>query len=87
MAAKTGDVLRLITRRGAGQILIGLTVGVLLAAGLMAVMASGGMEMVPWNTSVTGIVCLVLACTGLFAVFVPAWRAARVDPVEAFRTE
>jgi len=85
LGAKAGDVLRLIVRQGAWQILLGLAAGVLLSAGLTAVMESGGMETVPHSTPVTLAVCLVLALTGFFAVVVPAWKAAKVDPVDAFR--
>ncbi len=85
LGAKGGDVLRLIVRQGAKQIILGLTLGVLLTMGLMAVMTSGNMEVFPWSTSVAGAVCLVIAITGLLAVLVPAWRASKVDPVEAFR--
>jgi predicted permease len=87
LGAKAGDVLRLIVRQGAGQIFIGLTLGILLAGGASAVMGGGGLERVPWNIPVTGVVCLILAVTSISAVTVPAWRASRVDPVEAFRNE
>jgi ABC-type antimicrobial peptide transport system permease subunit len=86
LGARASDVLSLIIRQGVGQILLGLASGILLSAGLIAVMDSGGMDTFPWNNAVTLAVCLVLAVTSLSAVVVPAWRAAKVDPVDAFRS-
>jgi putative ABC transport system permease protein len=87
LGARSEEILRLVLRQGVGQLLLGLTLGVLLAAGSMAVMIRGGMEMTPWNLPIAGVVCLVLGVTGLAAVLAPAWRATRVDPVEALRAE
>jgi ABC-type antimicrobial peptide transport system permease subunit len=87
LGAKAGDVVRLVVRQGAVQIVIGLGLGALLAAGSMTVMASGGMDTIPWSFPVTGTVCLILAATAFTAVLVPARRAAKVDPVDALRRE
>lgn len=87
LGAKRDDILRLVTRGGAGQVILGLAVGLLLAAGCMALMDSGEMETTPWSYAVAGIVCVILGGTGLTAILVPAWRATRVDPVEALRAE
>lgn len=40
---------------------------------------------VGWGLIIVAFVCLVLA--GLFAGFVPAYRASRIKPIEALRTE
>ncbi|HSG08662.1 MAG TPA: ABC transporter permease [Longimicrobiales bacterium] len=87
LGAKGLDVLRLVVGQGSWQIGLGLTVGLLLAAGSMALMASGGMEISAWSFPVAGIVCAVLGGTGLAAILAPAWRATRVNPVEALRAE
>jgi len=34
-----------------------------------------------------GIALAVALCTGLFSGFLPAWRAARMNPVDALRNE
>jgi putative ABC transport system permease protein len=38
------------------------------------------------SPSVVGLALLVSLITGVLSGFVPAWRAARMDPVEALRT-
>jgi predicted permease len=81
------DVLRLVLRGGTGQVLLGLALGLLLSAGCMALMASGGMETTAWSFPVAGTSCAVLGATGLAAILIPAWRATKVDPVEALRAE
>jgi ABC-type lipoprotein release transport system permease subunit len=40
-----------------------------------------------WDVSTLAIVALVLAAASLAASFLPARRAASVNPVEALRTE
>jgi predicted permease len=87
LGATGGEVVGLVMRQGSRQVLLGLTVGVLLAAGIMAVMGRGGMQVVPWSFGVAGAVCVALGATGLAAVFAPAWRATKVDPVEALRAQ
>ena len=87
LGARGLDVLRLVVGQGSWQIGLGLTVGLLLAAGSTALMASGGMEVSAWSFPVAGIVCVVLGATSLAAIFAPAWRATKVNPVEALRAE
>jgi predicted permease len=87
LGAKGGDVLRLVVRQGTTQVVVGLTTGVLIAGAIMRLMASQQAEMIPWHSGVTLAVCCVLGATGLAAVFTPARRATKVDPVEALRAE
>jgi putative ABC transport system permease protein len=39
------------------------------------------------SPTVVGLALLVSLITGVLSGFVPAWRAARMDPVEALRNE
>jgi predicted permease len=85
LGASGRDVLRLFMRQGALQVGIGLAMGVALAVPL-----SRGIEILLFrvdtrNPAIFVLVAVVLAATGLVATFIPARRAARVDPMVAMR--
>jgi ABC-type antimicrobial peptide transport system permease subunit len=87
LGAQAGDVLRLVVGQGGRLAGTGLAlglVGALLGARLFQAMLFGIGPRDPLSFAVTAVVLAVAA--GL-ACLVPAWRAARVDPVEALRAE
>ena len=88
LGAQRQNVLLLMLRRGALQLVIGLVLGLglagLLSQGLQAMLVNAS----PWeNTFVFATVVVTLSLAGLVACFVPAQRAAQVSPVEALRYE
>jgi putative ABC transport system permease protein len=87
LGARTADVLRLILKSGAQLIVLGVVAGLVGAVALTRLVASMlfgvGATDVPTFVVMTG----VLGCVALVACFVPAWRASRVDPVVALRSE
>jgi len=87
LGALPGDVIRMMVRRGARLIGIGLAIGV-PAAFLLARVLRGALYGVSASDPVTfaGIVAL-LTGVALAASWLPARRAARVEPMVALRTE
>ncbi len=88
LGAQSQDVLMLILRRGALQLVIGLVLGLglagLLSQGLQAIL----FNVDPWeDASIFVTVVVTLSLAGLAACVVPARRAAQVSPVEALRYE
>lgn len=87
LGADGGRVIRLVVRQGAGQVGLGLTVGAVgafAAAPLMAWIVYGVQPRSPGVFA--GVIALILG-VGLLASFVPARRAAAVDPIQALRAE
>jgi ABC-type antimicrobial peptide transport system permease subunit len=87
LGASRGNILLLVIRQGMTFSIVGLLVG-LTAAGVsssaIAALLYGVSRFDPVTyASVTAL--LILVC--LAACFVPARRAASVDPVEALRAE
>ena len=66
---------------------VGVAIGVGTAAGLMQLMKSLLFNISPLDTFTYITVPLVLAAAAAFASYLPARRAAAVDPVEALRAE
>jgi predicted permease len=87
LGATVGDVMRLVLRQSLGMILVGAGIGSVaaLAAGkLLERLVAGVKPAEPLTFTITISVLLVAA---LFASFIPARRASRLDPVKALRQE
>ena len=87
MGAKAGDVLRLVFGNAARPIAAGLAIGLAAAALLSRWLATLVFPIAPLDPVTFALVPVVLVVTAAMAVAVPAIRAMRVDPVEAFRAE
>jgi len=87
LGASAGNVVRLICRQGATQIVIGMGIGLLVGAGLVRMVSMLLFEVRPGDLSVFGIVASVLGVAAFVACIIPAFRATRVDPLVALRSE
>ena len=87
LGAKPLDVIRMVLGEGLAMIFIGVGVGILaaLAAGQILNRLVEGMR--PADVSTFAITIPVLVIAALFASFVPACRASRIDPATALRQQ
>jgi predicted permease len=87
LGADAGDVTRLVLRQAAVPLGSGLAVGLLAAAALTRQLESLLYEIEPNDPVTLAAAVGILLGVGLAAAYVPARRAARVDPVVALRAE
>jgi ABC-type antimicrobial peptide transport system permease subunit len=87
LGAQVHDVTGLVLTAGARLALIGAGLGFLGALGLTRVLASGMPGLQTSHGVMLGGVAVVLIATALFASYLPARRAARINPVGALRAE
>lgn len=87
VGAGAGDVLGMVLRQGAWQVGAGVVVGLGFAVVLANAMRLMFFRVSPYDVPTFVAVGAVLLVTGLAAAFVPARRAARVDPMAALRVQ
>jgi putative ABC transport system permease protein len=87
MGARREDVLRMILGRASWLTGAGLVSGLLLAFGLVRLIASLLVGVRPDDPLVFSGIASIIATVALFASWLPARRAARIDPMVALRDE
>jgi putative ABC transport system permease protein len=87
LGARAEDVLGMVMRQGLAPVLIGLAVGLGVAAVGSRVLRSLLYGVAATDLATYGAVAAFLAAVAAAASYVPARRAARSDPMTALRTE
>jgi len=87
LGATGRDILTLVLRQGATSTLIGLLVGSLLAIVMTRVIRSVLQGISTLDLVSIVVTVVVLTATSLLASYLPARRAAKVDPMVALRCE
>jgi len=87
LGASAASVMRLILGSAARVVAIGGVIGLAAAAVLVRTISTFLFGVEPLDPMTFGSVSVILALTAALATAAPAWRATRVDPVEAFRAE
>ncbi|HEX9700897.1 MAG TPA: ABC transporter permease, partial [Acidobacteriota bacterium] len=85
LGAAAGDVLRMILWQGAGVVAVGVIIGLAEALALTRLMEAVLFGVSPGDPLTYAAVALGLVLIALLASYLPARRAASVDPVDALR--
>jgi len=87
LGAKPAEVVRMILREGLVMTFSGVVLGFLLALGIGRVFSSMLYQVGPVDPLAFALAPCVLLCAVLLACWLPARRAAKVDPMVALRYE
>jgi len=87
LGADAGGVRRLVVRQALLPVLAGAAVGLVLAVPLGSALRGMLFQVAPLDPTTLALVAALLVGVAVAASFVPAWRASRLDPVEALRME
>jgi putative ABC transport system permease protein len=87
IGARPAEIVRMILGQGMGLALVGVIIGVVAAFALTSAVKSFLFGVTPNDPATFLSVAAVLAAAALAACYLPARRAAKVDPLRALRTE
>jgi predicted permease len=87
LGAQRKQVLRLVLLDGLRPALAGMMLGLVASVAVVRLIRSMLFETQPLDPAVFAAVAATLLVVAALACMVPAWRASRLDPMQALRTE
>jgi putative ABC transport system permease protein len=87
LGARGSEIVNLVVRQGMAWAAAGIAVGMGVALGLTRLMDTLLFDVRPNDPWIFTVVAAGLMATALLAAWMPARRAARVDPIQALRYE
>jgi predicted permease len=87
LGAQKGDVMSAVLRDGAGMTLPGIGIGLVVALGMSRLMSAMLYGVTPTDLVTFTSVPLVLCLVAIMACYLPARRAAKLDPMQALRAD
>ena len=87
LGAKRSQVLGFMLADGLRPALYGLALGLAAAAAIVHLLQSMLYETPALDPLIFAAVAVLLAAVASVACLIPAWRASRIDPMQALRTE
>ena len=85
--ARDADILRLVLREGIVVTLVGLAIGIGGAFGTTRLIANQLFSVTPMDPATIAAVAILLLSVALLACYIPARRAAKLDPLSVLRAE
>jgi ABC-type antimicrobial peptide transport system permease subunit len=87
LGAQRNTVLKMVLRDAAILLALGIAIGTAVSLASASVLQSMLYGTGSRNPVVLTEVCVAVAVAGLLAAYIPAFRAAKVDPMVALRYE
>jgi len=86
IGARRGDILRLVFGQAVRLSLAGIAAGALAAVGLTQLISGMLFHIGATDPFTFGAIAVLFLAVAMLATYIPAWRATRVDPLEALRS-
>jgi putative ABC transport system permease protein len=87
LGAPVKGLLGMIVIEGLKPTLVGVGLGLVMAAALVRVMATLLFGVSQYDPGTFSVVALLMLAVGIIATLLPAYRATRVDPIVTLRAE
>jgi putative ABC transport system permease protein len=87
LGAQQGDILKLFLKHGILIVLLGIALGLVVAIAMTRIMSSLLYQIKSTDPSTFALAILALIIISILAIYIPARRAAKLEPMVALREE